>query len=143
MNKQKTNKKNNLLKKNLILAVLVVIIAVVPLLFLKNAKFSGSDDQAKNEITKIDVNYKPWVSPVWQPPSSEIESLLFFITGCNWIRNCMLFFWILKGKIKSSWRQKSLISIDKLAYISKLKKVNPMEKFIFAYGYYNYMYIVK
>ncbi|MFL0268649.1 energy-coupling factor ABC transporter substrate-binding protein [Candidatus Clostridium radicumherbarum] len=73
----KDKKDNNMLRKNLILAFLVIVIAVLPLMFIKNAKFGGSDDQAKAEITKIDVNYKPWSSPIWQPPSSEIESLLF------------------------------------------------------------------
>ncbi len=106
MNKQKTNKKNNLLKKNLILAVLVVIIAVVPLLFLKNAKFSGSDDQAKNEITKIDVNYKPWVSPVWQPPSSEIESLLFSLQAAIGSGIVCYFFGYSKGKSKAAGGKK-------------------------------------
>ena len=41
------------------------------------ALFSGSDDQGKQLITTIDPGYKPWFSPIWEPPSSEIESLLF------------------------------------------------------------------
>ncbi|MCB2294461.1 energy-coupling factor ABC transporter substrate-binding protein [Clostridium algoriphilum] len=102
MNKQKKNKKNNLLKKNLILAVLVVIIAVVPLLFLKNSKFSGSDDQAKNEISKINANYKPWFTPVWQPPSSEIESLLFSLQAAIGSGIVCYFFGYSRGKSKAS-----------------------------------------
>lgn len=75
MNKDK--KGTSLFKKNLILAILVVVIAAAPLIFLKNAQFSGSDDKAEKAITEIDKDYKPWFSSIWKPPSSEIESLLF------------------------------------------------------------------
>lgn len=64
-------------KKNLILLLLVVALAVLPLITMKHAEFSGSDDQAEKAITQIDKNYKPWAQPFWEPPSSEIESLLF------------------------------------------------------------------
>jgi len=106
MNKQKGNKDNNLLKKNLILALLVVIIVVVPLLFVKNAKFSGSDDQAKNEISKIDKSYKPWVSPIWKPPSSEIESLLFSLQAAIGSGIICYFFGYSKGKAKATGGKK-------------------------------------
>jgi len=41
--------------------------------------WAGSDDQAKQAVKKIDPNYKPWFSPVWEPPSGEIESFLFSV----------------------------------------------------------------
>lgn len=63
--------------KNIALLILVIAIAVIPLVFQKKAEFGGSDDQAKNAITQINKNYKPWFSPIWKPPSGEIESLLF------------------------------------------------------------------
>jgi len=41
--------------------------------------WSGSDDQAEMTIKQISPDYKPWFSPVWEPPSGEIESFLFSV----------------------------------------------------------------
>jgi cobalt/nickel transport protein len=57
-----------------------VAMAVFALAFSKPATgeaFGGSDDQACEAIGKIDPSYKPWFKPLWEPPSGEIESLLF------------------------------------------------------------------
>jgi cobalt/nickel transport protein len=64
-------------KKNLILLLLAVALAVVPLTMKSGGSFTGSDDQAKAMITQIDPNYHPWFAPLWTPPSSEVESLIF------------------------------------------------------------------
>jgi len=73
--------------QNLILLVLVVALVAVPLMMIHKPEpgrdgkeveiFTGSDDQAKNAIGKIDPSYKPWAKSLMEPPSSEIESLLF------------------------------------------------------------------
>lgn len=73
--KRASNKK--MLVINITLLVLVIAIAVIPLVFKSKAEFSGSDDQAEKAITEINKDYKPWFSPIWEPPSGEIESLLF------------------------------------------------------------------
>lgn len=64
-------------KKNLILIIIVIIISVIPLLTLKNAEFAGADGLAETAITETNPDYKPWFSPVYEPASGEIESLLF------------------------------------------------------------------
>ena len=94
--------KNNIFKRNLILAVLVVAIAVIPLLFLKNAEFAGTDDKAEEAITEIDSNYKPWCSPIWQPPSDEIESLLFSLQAAIGSGVVCYYLGYLKGKSKKA-----------------------------------------
>lgn len=43
----------------------------------KTELFAGADANAVHLITKLHPEYKPWFAPVWQPPSGEIESLLF------------------------------------------------------------------
>ncbi|MBU3177178.1 energy-coupling factor ABC transporter substrate-binding protein [Clostridium estertheticum] len=101
MSIDKKSKNNSMLKKNLILAVLVVAIAVIPLLFLKHAAFTGSDDLAKNEIAKIDANYKPWFYSIWTPPSAEIESLLFSLQAAIGSGVVCFFFGYAKGKAKA------------------------------------------
>ncbi|MEG2323154.1 MAG: energy-coupling factor ABC transporter substrate-binding protein [Anaerovoracaceae bacterium] len=57
--------------------LLAVIIGVVPLLINTTSEFGGADGAAKDIITNIDPDYKPWVSPILQPPGGETESLLF------------------------------------------------------------------
>ena len=63
--------------KNTILIAIVVIISVVPLLVLKDAEFAGADGIAENIISEIAPDYEPWFSPLVEPKSGEIESLLF------------------------------------------------------------------
>lgn len=64
-------------QKNTLLVLIVIIIASVPLIFLKDAEFSGADGEAEEAITEIDPNYTPWAESVIEPASGEIESLLF------------------------------------------------------------------
>ena len=85
--------------KNILLMIAVIGLAVIPFFIHRNAPasgsviesqtaqpnakelFTGSDDQAKNMISTINPNYKPWFAPLWTPPSAEIESLLFALQG--------------------------------------------------------------
>lgn len=64
-------------QKNLILLTFVVLIAVLPLIFLKDAEFAGADSIAEAEITRIAPTYEAWYQPWFEPASGEIESLLF------------------------------------------------------------------
>lgn len=65
------------MKKNLILIGIVVLLAIFPLFLQKGAEFGGADGEAESEIGKIAPEYEPWFSSIWEPPSGEIESLLF------------------------------------------------------------------
>ena len=40
---------------------------------------SGSDDQGTAAVVAARPGYKPWFTPIWVPPSPEIESLLFAV----------------------------------------------------------------
>lgn len=64
----------------IILSVIVIILFVAPLVIYQGygedeGYFGGSDDQAGDIIEQ--TGYKPWFSSIWEPPSGEIESLLF------------------------------------------------------------------
>lgn len=60
--------------KRLAVSLLLLFVFV----FIASAEeWSGADDMAKEEISKIAPDYKPWFSPIWEPPSGEIESFLF------------------------------------------------------------------
>ena len=69
--------KNKRVLTNVILLLSVVFITIIPFFVAKNGEFGGSDDQAEEAITQIDENYEPWFSPLFEPASGEIESLLF------------------------------------------------------------------
>lgn len=72
---------------NLILLFLVVILAAYPLVSTKKPEagpdgkeveiFTGADGQAKDLVASIAPGYRPWAKPLLEPPSGEIESLLF------------------------------------------------------------------
>lgn len=70
-----------MLKKNIVLLISVIILAILPILFLKNAEFGGADGEAEVAITEIATDYEPWFNAIWEPPSGEIESLLFVLQG--------------------------------------------------------------
>lgn len=71
-------RKKSLKKINLLLLLLVVLISAYPLFFHpKGSEFGGADDQGPALIEKEHPDYHVWFHPVWEPPSGEIESLLF------------------------------------------------------------------
>jgi cobalt/nickel transport protein len=59
-----------------VLGIIVVLLVVLPLAYVKG-KFEGSDDQGSAAIAASHPGFKPWAHPIWEPPSPEIESLVF------------------------------------------------------------------
>ncbi|ADP77748.1 cobalt transport protein [Methanothermus fervidus DSM 2088] len=62
--------------------ILVAVICAIPLIMYagkgeEQGYFKGSDDVGTEAIES--TGYKPWLQPIWQPPSGEIESLLFAV----------------------------------------------------------------
>ncbi|ALV05238.1 energy-coupling factor ABC transporter substrate-binding protein [Roseateles depolymerans] len=65
----------------------VVALTTVPLVWVGHGPvdeqgtagelFQGADSRAQDAITRIAPDYKPWFSPVLEPSSNEIASLLF------------------------------------------------------------------
>ncbi len=69
------------MKKNLIIITMLCALIVLPLIMNQGAEFSGADGQAESFITQIAPDYKPWIEPIVEPASGEIESLLFTLQG--------------------------------------------------------------
>lgn len=72
---------------NLLLIAAVVLLAALPLWIVQKPVagpdgqteeiFKGADDKAKDMIGTLNPDYKPWFSPIVEPASGEIASLLF------------------------------------------------------------------
>ncbi len=63
--------------KKLLLLVLVLLAIFAFISVAAGEEWAGADEQAEEAIKEINPNYEPWFSPVWEPPSGEIESFLF------------------------------------------------------------------
>ena len=64
-------------QKNTILVILVILLAALPLWLLPHAGFEGADGQAEEAILERNPAYEPWFSPLLEPASGEVESMLF------------------------------------------------------------------
>jgi cobalt/nickel transport protein len=73
--------------QNLVLILLVVVIGAFPLWYVNKPGpgpdgkqveiFKGADDKAKEAISEIAPDYKPWFNSIMEPSSGEVASLLF------------------------------------------------------------------
>ena len=68
--------------KNIILLLIVGVLIVLPLAYYNghgedDGYFGGSDDAGGDAITENNPDYQVWAEPLWEPPSGEIQSLLF------------------------------------------------------------------
>jgi cobalt transport protein len=66
---------------NALLLLVVAALAVLPLALGlgegREEPFAGADAQAETAITEIAPDYEPWFTPLYEPPSGEVESALF------------------------------------------------------------------
>ncbi|GAA2460570.1 energy-coupling factor ABC transporter substrate-binding protein [Streptomyces glaucus] len=66
---------------NTLLLLAVAALAALPLLLglgdHKEQPFAGADAEAETAVTEIRPDYEPWFSPLYEPPSGEVESALF------------------------------------------------------------------
>lgn len=70
-----------MVRQNLMLLAAAAILALIPLFmtFEGDEIFAGADGEAQAAITEIRPDYEPWFNAIWEPPSQEIESLLFML----------------------------------------------------------------
>ncbi|MBK8176015.1 MAG: energy-coupling factor ABC transporter substrate-binding protein [Rhodospirillales bacterium] len=88
--------------RNTLLLAAAAIVGIAPLFysFANNAEFTGSDNQAEAAITEIRPDYRPWFSSVWEPPSGEIESLLFSLQAALGAGFLGYYFGLRRGEAK-------------------------------------------
>ncbi|HEX9016028.1 MAG TPA: energy-coupling factor ABC transporter substrate-binding protein [Chloroflexota bacterium] len=61
----------------LILVAILVIVMALPLVLARGARFGGTDDAGAEAVAAMVPGFQPWIEPLWRPPSSETESMLF------------------------------------------------------------------
>lgn len=100
----KSPQPNSIPPKNNLTALLigiVVLLMFTPFFIAKNAAFGGADIRAKDAIREIKPGFKPWFTPLWAPPSTEVETCFFSLQsalGAGFIGYC---FGYLRGQKKA------------------------------------------
>ncbi len=91
------------MKYTLELITLLVILTFVAFFLAQDAfRSSGAEawigtDDAASEVIESS-GYRPWVSPLWKPPSGEIETLLFSLQAAAGALVIGYFFGYYRGK---------------------------------------------
>ncbi|MFD0318095.1 energy-coupling factor ABC transporter substrate-binding protein [Streptomyces flavalbus] len=98
-------------KINLVLLALVAALAVLPLALglgdHKDEPFTGSDGQAETAITEQHPDYEPWFSPLYEPPSGEIESGLFSLQAALGAGFLAYYFGLRRGRRQGEERARA------------------------------------
>jgi cobalt/nickel transport protein len=95
-------------KINLVLLLIVAALAVLPLALglgdHKKEPFAGADGEAESAITEIEPDYEPWFSPLYEPPSGEIESALFSLQAALGAGVLAYYFGLRRGRRQGEQR---------------------------------------
>lgn len=90
----------NKTRQNILLILGVAALVAVPLFMHYHggedvdgsSAFAGTDDKAQSVIAEANPDYRPWFSPLWEPPGDSIESLLFALQAA--IGSGLVFYYI-------------------------------------------------
>ncbi|MEU5658407.1 energy-coupling factor ABC transporter substrate-binding protein [Streptomyces sp. NPDC047737] len=98
-------------KINALLLLVVAALAVLPLALGlgddEKEPFTGADAQAETAITEIDPGYEPWFSPLYEPPSGEIESALFALQAALGAGVLAYYFGLRRGRRQGELRTRA------------------------------------
>jgi cobalt/nickel transport protein len=87
---------------NTLLLLVVAALAVLPLVLglgdHKEEPFTGADGEAEAAITELEPDYEPWFTPLYEPPSGEIESALFSLQAALGAGVLAYYFGLRKGR---------------------------------------------
>ncbi|WP_431775085.1 energy-coupling factor ABC transporter substrate-binding protein [Streptomyces cucumeris] len=95
-------------KINALLLLAVAALAIVPLALglgdHKKEPFTGADAEAETAITELKPDYEPWFSPLYEPPSGEIESALFALQAALGAGVLAYYFGLRRGRRQGEQR---------------------------------------
>ncbi|MGW6416820.1 energy-coupling factor ABC transporter substrate-binding protein [Streptomyces sp. NPDC055055] len=96
---------------NALLLLAVAALAVLPLVLglgdHKEEPFTGADAEAETAITELHPDYEPWFSPLYEPPSGEIESALFALQAALGAGVLAYYFGLRRGRRQGAARAAS------------------------------------
>jgi len=102
-------------RQNFSLIAIAVVLVVISLVMggrQEGAEFAGADGQAMAAVTALQPDYQPWFSPVWQPPSGEVESLLFALQAALGAGLLGYYLGLRRGQSQSRARQPDQVDAD-------------------------------
>lgn len=87
----------------ILLGIVCIIIFIAPLVMYNghgedDGYFGGADDAAGQAVEK--TGFQPWYSSIWEPPSGEIESLIFALQAAIGAIIIGYFFGLWRGQSK-------------------------------------------
>lgn len=88
--------------KNLLLGLAALALTALSLALANGADFGGADELAQEAITALRPDYQPWFNVLWQPPSGEVQSLLFALQAAIGAGFIGYYFGYLKGRGKNN-----------------------------------------
>ncbi|QGV82159.1 energy-coupling factor ABC transporter substrate-binding protein [Streptomyces ficellus] len=101
---------------NTLLLLVVVALAVLPLALgmgdHKEEPFAGADAQAETAITELEPDYEPWFSPLYEPPSGEVESALFALQAAIGAGVLAYYFGLRRGRRQGETRAREQAGDD-------------------------------
>ncbi|MEE1754757.1 energy-coupling factor ABC transporter substrate-binding protein [Streptomyces sp. SP18CS02] len=104
---------------NTLLLLIVVALAVLPLALglgdHKEEPFTGADAQAETAITENKPDYEPWFTPLYEPPSGEIESALFSLQAALGAGVLAYYFGLRRGRRQGEARARTGSGPDSVA----------------------------
>jgi cobalt/nickel transport protein len=69
--------------------ILLLFLCCVVLFFVSlrlgqhQGDLAGADEEAQAIVQEIAPDFSPWFSPLWEPPSGEIETLIFALQAAT------------------------------------------------------------
>ncbi|MFF9779989.1 energy-coupling factor ABC transporter substrate-binding protein [Streptomyces sp. NPDC013978] len=115
-------------KINALLLLAVAVLAVLPLALglgdHKEEPFTGADAEAETAITEIEPDYEPWFSPLYEPPSGEIESALFALQAALGAGVLAYYFGIHRGRRQGEARARALLDASGAADTAPARPVD-------------------
>lgn len=60
-----------------LLAGVVMLVALIATTGFVTGDWEGADHEVEHEIEHDFPEFEPWITPVWEPPSHEVKTLLF------------------------------------------------------------------
>ncbi|MDO6355300.1 energy-coupling factor ABC transporter substrate-binding protein [Caloramator sp. CAR-1] len=71
-------------KRNWLLGLIACLIIITSLLIgSQRGDLGGADDKAQDVISEVAPDYKPYFNSIFEPPSGEIESLIFALQSAG------------------------------------------------------------